>query len=373
VARSYQPTAQQYPPHRGPLDSREEALAQVRASGTEQGEAALWAAHTRHWLEFWGAQSRDSFVSVPDTRLEALYFITQAKLQGAMSTAAAPGGITDQLGPYRGDLSRPANRDPLSNGSAWVGLWFDWNVEENYWGVARANHVGLFAGLLHGLRLPAARAAMRANAEILIGESSGAMALAVGIGQNLRMTGYWNESAKEPPSKPGIAHSTRNTSLAGTVVFRAALFASRQVWRACSSHHNLTCLRDDLLPLLRGGIEFYRLAPPDLNQTTVPLGAGVTDVTDIPTPCPAHFIRRITGEICRVASDHFKRPWLGAARTEALRGVRGRRGHDAHPHAELQPGVRVGPRLGGGPLAAHQPPALGVRDTAGHERGPRPA
>ncbi|MFB1031238.1 MAG: hypothetical protein QMC09_16375, partial [Thauera sp.] len=50
-------------------------------------------------------------------------------------------------------------------------------------------------------------------------------------------------------SKPGIAHSTRNTSLAGTVVFRAALFASRQVWRACSSHHNLTCLRDDLLPL----------------------------------------------------------------------------------------------------------------------------
>ena len=161
---SYQPSAAQYPKHNGPLDSKAEAFEQVRRWATEAGEAALWEAHRKSWLKFWAEGSGNSFLSIPDTRLEAMYYITQAKLQGAMSSAAAPGGITDQLGPYRGDLSRPANRDPLSNGSSWVGLWFDWNVEENYWGVARANHVGLFDGLMHGLKTAEGRAAMRANA-----------------------------------------------------------------------------------------------------------------------------------------------------------------------------------------------------------------
>ena len=98
------------------------------------------------------------------------------------------------------------------------------------------------------------------------------MALSVGQGQNLRMTGYSNESAKHPLHTAGVTGSTQNTSLAGSIVFRAVLFASRQIWRACASHHNLTCYRDDLLPLLRGGIAFYQLAPPDLNQTLSPRG-----------------------------------------------------------------------------------------------------
>ena len=70
----------------------------------------------------------------------------------------------------------------------------------------------------------------------------------------------------------GHVDAPNETDLASLLVFRAVLFASRQIWRACSSHLNQTCMREDLLPILRGGIEFYMRAPFDLNGTLTPRG-----------------------------------------------------------------------------------------------------
>ena len=70
----------------------------------------------------------------------------------------------------------------------------------------------------------------------------------------------------------GHVNAPNQTDLASRLVFRAVLFASRQIWRACSSHLNQTCMREDLLPILRGGIEFYMRAPSDLNGTLTPRG-----------------------------------------------------------------------------------------------------
>lgn len=55
------------------------------------------------------------------------------------------------------------------------------NVEENYWGVAKANRasLGFFDGLMHGLKMPESREAMRVNAAYIIGYKSEAMALSV--------------------------------------------------------------------------------------------------------------------------------------------------------------------------------------------------
>ena len=89
----------------------------------------------------------------------------------------------------------------------------------------------------------------------------------------------------------GHMNVPNQTDLASLLVFRAVLFASRQIWRACSSHLNQTCMREDLLPILRGGIEFYMRAPFDLNGTLTPRGpihrAVYHDAAGrIPVPAP---------------------------------------------------------------------------------------
>lgn len=81
----------------------------------------------------------------------------------------------------------------------------------------------------------------------------------VGQGQNLIM-GDGHGSLRYPNA----------TAKASEIVFRAVLFAANQVWSACSSTRNVTCYKEDLLPLLRGGLSFYKAAPSDLNQTTHP-------------------------------------------------------------------------------------------------------
>ena len=62
-------------------------------------------------------------------------------------------------------------------------LLYQRNVEENYWGVAKANRasLGLFDGLMHALKLPKAQEAMRHNAAYIIGRESEAMALSVRV------------------------------------------------------------------------------------------------------------------------------------------------------------------------------------------------
>ena len=115
---SFQPAAQMHPRASGAVDSLEEATSKVRSVATAEDEAALWALHKESWRMFWGRNSQDSFLSIPDTRLESMYWITQAKLRGALSSEAAPATIADQLGPYRMDMTMsPSPRDLASNGA----------------------------------------------------------------------------------------------------------------------------------------------------------------------------------------------------------------------------------------------------------------
>ena len=69
--------------------------------------------------------------------MQGFYHIQQAKLGSYLRQSGVP--ISDQQGPFKADLTMPTSRAPpgYANGSGWEGLWWDWNVEENYWGVAR--------------------------------------------------------------------------------------------------------------------------------------------------------------------------------------------------------------------------------------------
>ena len=93
-----------------------EALANVRAAAA-QGDGLL-EQHLDWWRGFYTSQSQNSFISIPDTRLEGFYHIQQAKIGQAMRPDGV--GITDQVGPFRADLAVICAREPAGvNGTGW--------------------------------------------------------------------------------------------------------------------------------------------------------------------------------------------------------------------------------------------------------------
>jgi hypothetical protein len=92
-------------------------------------------------------------------------------------------------------------------------------VEENYWGVARANRPELINGLTRGLR--ANRAAMAANALYWRNTSKG-LALSTGMGLNLL-------------ASPDVEGSLVLRGVPPEMVWRAVGFTGHVVWRRCWS------------------------------------------------------------------------------------------------------------------------------------------
>lgn len=110
------------------------ALAEARATTSEAvkvGLDRLIAAH-RAW---WHAYYPESFVTFPDARLEAYYWIQIYKLGSAMRS---DGPILDLNGPW-------------FNATPWPGIWWNLNIELTYSPLFRANRLDLAESLFRNL------------------------------------------------------------------------------------------------------------------------------------------------------------------------------------------------------------------------------
>jgi hypothetical protein len=132
---------------------------------------------------------------------------------------------------------------------------YDWNVEENYFGLSRANRGNLLGSLSHGLlsTLPA----MEDNAIQLINATvgSGAMLIAQGYGENMIASTLANGALLN-------ASAVAASDAAGTHqpgIMRGVAFSAHVIWRACHADLNISCINEEVLPLLRGAISTYAL------------------------------------------------------------------------------------------------------------------
>jgi len=111
-----------------------DALVEARAATREAarlGLARLEAAH-RKW---WHAYYPESFLTFPDARLEAYYWIQIYKLGSAMR---ADGPILDLNGPW-------------FNATPWPGIWWNLNIQLTYSPLFRANRLDLAESLFRNL------------------------------------------------------------------------------------------------------------------------------------------------------------------------------------------------------------------------------
>src|SRR5881396_2344431 len=116
----------------GPTDR--EALAEARAATSEAarlGVARLTAAHRKWWHAYYPA----SFLTFPDARLEAYYWIQIYKLGSAMRP---DGPILDLNGPW-------------FNATPWPAIWWNLNIQLTYSPLFRANRLDLAESLFRHL------------------------------------------------------------------------------------------------------------------------------------------------------------------------------------------------------------------------------
>ncbi len=111
-----------------------EALAEARAAtreGARLGLTRLVAAHRQWWHAYYPA----SFLSFPDARLEAYYWIQIYKLGSAMRP---DGPILDLNGPW-------------FHATPWPGIWWNLNIQLTYSPLFRANRLDLAESLFENL------------------------------------------------------------------------------------------------------------------------------------------------------------------------------------------------------------------------------
>ncbi len=117
-----------------PGNTSPDALADARTATAEavrQGLARLEAAHRRWWHAYYP----ESFLTFPDARLEAYYWIQIYKLGSAMR---ADGPILDLNGPW-------------FNATPWPGIWWNLNTQLTYSPLFRANRLDLAESLFRNL------------------------------------------------------------------------------------------------------------------------------------------------------------------------------------------------------------------------------
>jgi len=129
-------------------------LQRAVASGVE----ALLATHRAWWHRFWQA----SFLSIPDTRLEAFYWNQVYK----MASASRPGRPqVDLLGPWFRDtcaVPATATLPPSRCRTPWPYYWWNLNTQLTYWIQLASNRLELGESLF--ANLDAHRAALATNA-----------------------------------------------------------------------------------------------------------------------------------------------------------------------------------------------------------------
>ncbi|OXS62777.1 hypothetical protein B1A99_02700 [Cohnella sp. CIP 111063] len=183
-----------------------EAVRVVREASDLPGDRLV-----RSHRDWWYSYYRQSFVSIPDSRLESFYWIQMYKLASA-TRANAP--LLDNIGPW------------LTT-TPWPGAWFNMNVQMSYSPVYASNRLELGQSLIGALRR--CREQLIANVpEAYRGDSAG---LGRSSGLDLK-----SEVDDEVGNLTWICHS---------------------VWRhyRCSMDEEL--LRDLLYPLLRRSVNYY--------------------------------------------------------------------------------------------------------------------
>jgi len=111
-----------------------EALVEARAATREAARLGLRRLEVDH-RKWWHAYYPESFLTVPDARLEAYYWIQVYKLGSAMR---ADGPILDLNGPW-------------FNATPWPGIWWNLNIQLTYSPLFRANRLDLAESLFRNL------------------------------------------------------------------------------------------------------------------------------------------------------------------------------------------------------------------------------
>ncbi len=111
-----------------------EALVGARAATREAARLGLRRLEVDH-RKWWHAYYPESFVTFPDARLEAYYWIQIYKLGSAMR---ADGPILDLNGPW-------------FNATPWPGIWWNLNIQLTYSPLFRANRLDLAESLFRNL------------------------------------------------------------------------------------------------------------------------------------------------------------------------------------------------------------------------------
>jgi alpha-L-fucosidase 2 len=107
-----------------PISNKSEKVAMEAITNTQkQPIVNIKKAHQNWWHQFY----QKSFLSIPDARVEAFYWIQLYK----MATCSRPDGpAVDLFGPYY-------------KTSQWPGMWWNLNIQLTYFPVYTSNHLGL--------------------------------------------------------------------------------------------------------------------------------------------------------------------------------------------------------------------------------------
>ncbi|GHA16584.1 MULTISPECIES: glycosyl hydrolase family 95 catalytic domain-containing protein [Streptomyces] len=174
-----------------------------------------YAALRRRHVSWWHAFYRKSFVSFPDQRLQSFHWI---QLYKVASASRAGGPVMATSGPWL---------EP----TPWPAVWWNLNVQLEYWLIHGSNH----------LELDALAGTLRQNQEQLIANVPAAYRKdSSGIGRSSDM--FANRSVGEP----GTGAETGDLT-----------WALHNVWLSYRHSMDKALLRDTIYPVLRRAINYY--------------------------------------------------------------------------------------------------------------------
>ncbi|MFE3825455.1 Tat pathway signal sequence domain protein [Streptomyces sp. NPDC059092] len=189
----------------------EAAAVSLRKIQRAEAYGTLRDGHLRWWHDFY----RKSFVSLPDERLQSFYWIQLYKV--ACATRAGTPVM--------------ATSGPWLEPTPWPAVWWNLNVQLEYWLIHGSNH----------LELDSLTATLRQNQERLTANVPAAYrADSAGVGRSSDM--FATRSVGTPGSGAEVGDLT---------------WALHNVWLSYRHTMDGTLLRDTLFPLLRRAINYY--------------------------------------------------------------------------------------------------------------------
>ncbi|WP_409474520.1 glycosyl hydrolase family 95 catalytic domain-containing protein [Streptomyces sp. HC307] len=196
--------------HSHPSDTAAEADS-LRNLRRATSYSALRRRHTRWWHTFY----RKSFVSFPDQRLQSFHWI---QLYKVASASRAGGPVMATCGPWL---------EP----TPWPAVWWNLNVQLEYWLIHGSNH----------LELDALATTLRQNQEQLVANVPAAYrADSSGVGRSSDM--FANRAVGEPGTGAEAGDLT---------------WALHNVWLSYRHSMDKALLRDTIFPVLRRAINYY--------------------------------------------------------------------------------------------------------------------